>query len=200
MEEKLGQRGQMQIPLEMRVAVGADGTAVIKDYRWSTLGIKLEMLRVNTRNLNAQTAPADQPSSPTIKVTLKNVSTELLVLANPGNHCGFRLVAVESTSQDYLPADTSCNTVAPDKQALIKLQPEQEYAVELELSEPRWHVINGDKAQEIGALPTQEMFRIVYRSPDRAQLGSEPAAPGDDYNVWRGELPSQAFNAFGQID
>lgn len=193
MEARLGQRNEMQIPLEMRVAIGADGTAVIKDYRWSTLGIKLEMLRVSTRALNPQAAPPDQPLSPKIRVTLKNASAQSLTIADPGDHCGFSLVAVEWASQDYPAADTSCNIPVTNQNALIKLQAEQEYAVELELSARRWHVISDDTPQEIGALPTQEMFRIVYRSPDNAPQDGDP-------NVWRGELPSQAFNASGNID
>ncbi len=197
MEEKLGQRNELQIPLDMRVAVGTDGTAVIKDYRWSTLGIKLEMLRVDTRNPTAETPPANPQSSPKIKVTLKNVSTEALTLADPKNHCGFSLVPVDWTAKEYTAADKSCDAIALDKKSLITLQPEQEYAVELELGESRWHVVHEGKALEIGALPTQEMFRIVYHAPDEAQI---EVLGADGRAIWRGELPSQAFNAWGRID
>jgi uncharacterized membrane-anchored protein len=198
MEEKMGQRDDLQIPLDMRLAIGADGTAVIKDYRWSTLGIKLEMLRISTRNFNTETVPpVDQPLSPKIKLTLKNVSMEVLTLADPEDHCGFSLVSVEWASQDYPAADKSCDAFTVDKKALITLQPEQEYAVELELSEPRWHVIHEGKAREIGALPTQEMFRVIYRAPADAQIET---LGGDGHTIWRGELPSRAFNASGQVD
>jgi uncharacterized membrane-anchored protein len=190
MEEKLGQRNDMQIPLEVQIAVGADGTAVIKDYRWSALGIRLEVLRTNTSTVTGTPAPA-QPLSPRIKVTLRNASSQELTLADPGEHCGFSLVAVEWATTDYPAADRSCNTAAMNEKALIRLQPEQEYAVELELGAPRWHIIKDGKVQEIGALP-QEMFRIVYRSPDQVPAGED--------NLWRGELPSRAFNASGNID
>lgn len=196
MEEKLGQRDEMQIPLEMRVAVGADGTAVIKDYRWSALGIKLEILRADNADLNPRDAPPGQPRSPKIKVTLKNASSGTLAVADPGDHCGFRLVASEGTAGDYPMADTSCNGIQTGRNALITLQPEQEYAVELELGAPRWHVISEGKAVEIGGLPGQEMFRIVYRSPEQTEL----EAPGNVQSLWRGELPSRAFNASGRID
>jgi uncharacterized membrane-anchored protein len=188
MEEQLGQRNQLQIPLEMRIAIGADGTAVIKDYRWSALGIRLEVLRANTNV--AAGAPA-QPLSPHIKLTLQNASTETLTLADPGNHCGFRLIAVEWAAEDYPAADRSCDTVVIDEKALIRLEPKQEYSVELELGEARWHITKDGKAQEIGTLP-QEMFRLVYRSPDNTPPGV--------HDLWRGELPSRAFNASGNID
>ncbi len=190
MEETLGQRNELQIPLEMRVAVGADGTAAIKDYRWSALGIRLEVLRANT-NVALGTPASGQPLSPRIRLTLKNASTQALTLADPGEHCGFSMVAVEWANGDYPAADHSCDTVVVNEKALITLQPEQEYTIELELAAPRWHVIKDGTPQEIGAL-AQEMFRIVYRSPDQAP-------PGVD-NLWRGELPSRAFNASGNID
>lgn len=196
MEETLGQRNEMQVPLEIRVAVGGDGTAVIKDYRWSALGIKLEILRAGGRTPNPQEPPSAQPLSPKLKLTLKNASGQPLTLADPGDHCGFRLVAVEWAAGDYPMADASCSKTGLDQTALITLQPAQEYAVELELAAPRWHVISAGKPQEIGALPTQEMFRVVYRSPDPAQI----EALGGDFNFWPGELPSRAFNASGNID
>lgn len=196
MEEKLGRRDGVQLPLEMRVAIGGDGTAVIKDYRWSELGIKVEVVRIPGRPANPQEAPPDQPLSPRLKVILQNASARPLTLADPGDHCGFRLVAVEWAAGDYPMADISCAGIEPQKDPLITLQPEQEYAVELDLSAPRWHVISEGKTLEIGALPVQEMFRIVYRSPDPAQL----VALGGDYNFWLGELPSRAFNASGNID
>ena len=80
--------------MEVQLAVGGDGTAVIRDYRWSRLGIKLEMLRVTRRNRNRQPATPGQPLSPKVKVTLKNVSSEPLMIADPGPHCGFTMVAV----------------------------------------------------------------------------------------------------------
>lgn len=196
MEEKLGRRDGMQLPLEMRVAVGGNGTAVIKDYRWSELGIKLEVVRAPGRSAEPQETPSDQPLSPRLKVTLQNASARPLTLADPGDHCGFRLVTVEWAAVDYPMADTSCTKTGLQENSLITLQPEQEYAVELDLSTPRWHVVSASKSLEIGALPVQEMFRVVYRSPDPAQL----AALGGGYNFWQGELPSRAFNATGNID
>jgi uncharacterized membrane-anchored protein len=196
MEEKMGQRNGMQVPLEVRVAIGGDGTAVIKDYRWSALGIGLEILRPGNRPLDTPQTPPGQPLSPRVKVTLQNASPRPLALADPGDHCGFRLGAAEWEGDDYPMADTSCEEIGPDRSSLITLQAGQEYAVELELSAPRWHVMSEDGPREIGALPGQNMFRVVYRSPDSARI----KALGADYNIWPGELPSRAFNASGNID
>jgi uncharacterized membrane-anchored protein len=196
MEEKLGQRNKTQVPLEVSVAVGGDGTAVIKDYRWSALGIGLEILRPGNRPLDTPQTPSGQPLSPRVKVTLQNASPQPLALADPGDRCGFRLVAAEWVDADYPMTDTSCDGIGLDRSSLITLQPQQEYAVELELSAPRWHVMGADGPREIGALTAQEMFRVVYRSPDPAQI----EALGADYDIWQGQLPSRAFNASGNID
>ncbi len=195
-EQRRGSRNKIQVPMEVRLAVGGDGTAVIRDYRWSRLGIKLEMLRVTRRNRNRQPATPGQPLSPKVKVTLKNVSSEPLMIADPGPHCGFTMVAVNWSRQEYGPADHACETVVWRDADLRALQPEQEYAVELELSEPRWHVIWSGSTMEIGALPSPEMFRIVYQAPAQAQT----ASPQSSGRLWLGELPSRAFNAVGRID
>jgi uncharacterized membrane-anchored protein len=191
MEEMLGQRNQMQRPLEMRVAIGADGTAVIKDHRWGPLGMQTEILRSNPMRFNNATNQMERqpgPLSPKLKITLKNFSDQPLILANPGKHCGFTLTVVEWGTQEYPMTDSSCAGIKLSKDALITLPPQQTHAFEIDLSEPRWHVRHENKDQEIGALPGNEMFRLVYRAP----AGNE--------NVWPGELASQAFNASGQID
>jgi hypothetical protein len=64
----------------------------------------------------------------------------------------------------------------------------------LDLSEPRWHVIDQGKVIEIGALPGFAQFRIEYRAPQAAAL------PAGAQNVWQGRMASQAFNASGLID
>ncbi len=63
-ETRRGLRGGLQVPMEVRVALGNDGTAVIKDFRWSPLGIQVEILRVNRRARAPMTTRAPPPTSP----------------------------------------------------------------------------------------------------------------------------------------
>ncbi|NIU76164.1 MAG: hypothetical protein GWN71_22155, partial [Gammaproteobacteria bacterium] len=66
-------------------------TAVIRDFRWSRLGMQLEMLRVPQRNRNASPDEVQGPLSPKIRVRLENVSDAPVAIADPGDRCGFHL-------------------------------------------------------------------------------------------------------------
>ena len=184
-EQRRGTRDALQVPMEVEVAVAPSGTAVIRGYRWSRLGMKLEVLRRPApRNRNAP-AP-DQPLSPKLRITLANASDAPLSVVDAGEHCAFRLVPVEWAPQPYPPASRACSGEQPAPRT-IALAPGETYSAELDLSEPRWHVLANGKPAEIGALPGIAQFRIEYRA---AGAGS----------VWRGRMASQAFNASGVID
>jgi len=191
-EQRRGTRDKLQVPMEVEVAVGSSGKAVIRGYRWSRLGMKLEMLRrPQRRSRNAPPPPG--PLSPKLRVTLENTADAPLTLVDAGEHCAFRLVAVEWAAQTYPPAPTTCDAMQESPES-IALEPGQTYSVELDLSEPRWHVLEKGKTVEIGALPALAQFRIEYRAPQTSAAAA--GAPG----VWQGRLPSQAFTANGIID
>jgi uncharacterized membrane-anchored protein len=184
-EERRGTRDALQVPMEVEVAVAPSGTAVIRGYRWSRLGMKLEVLRRPApRNRNAP-AP-DSPLSPKLRITLANASDAPLSVVDAGEHCAFHLVPVEWAPQPYPPASRACGVEQPAPRT-IALAPGSTYSAELDLSEPRWHVLAGGAPAEIGALPGVAQFRIEYRG-----AGDRP--------VWRGRIASQAFNASGVID
>lgn len=190
-ETRRGTRNELQVPMEVEVAVAASGTAVIRGYRWSRLGMKLEMLRQPARRVRNAPAPAG-PLSPKLRVTLANVADAPVSVVDAGEHCAFHLVPVAWAPQPYAPASQACAGVPPAAQ-VITLAPGQTYSAELDLSEPRWHVLAGDKAVEIGELQAGAQFRIEYRA-------LEPAAAAGASSLWRGRIASQAFNANGIID
>jgi len=201
-----GTRSRIQVPMEVQVAIGGDGTAVLRDFRWSELGMQLEMLRMNrpNRGNNANTGQnqAITTLSPKVKVSLKNVSDAALVIVDWGEHCGFKLVPVRWAMQTYTPVDTTCNPRPLAKQAFISLEPDQSYQAEMDLSKPRWHMlIKNNKgvtsAGEIGIDNNSDMFRIVYQSPKPSQFSQVTVAI---QNIWQGQMPSRAFNARGRID
>lgn len=196
METRLGSRNALQVPIEMQIAVGNDGTAVITGHRWSKLGIQLEVVRTNNRQPNNQEATEEGPLSPAVKVTLKNVSDQPLTLANPGDHCAFELVWVSNSNNDYQLADKSCEQTMLTARDLVQLQPDESYTAEIDFSQPRWHIRHNDKVQEIGAFDGWQQFRLVYRSPEREQAEQfSDAAP-----FWLGEMPTPAFNGRGRVD
>lgn len=193
-EQRRGTRDGLQVPMEVEVAIGASGTAVIRGYRWSRLGVKLEMLRRPApRRPNAP--PPEGPLSPKLRITLANASDAPLAVVDFGDHCAFQLVPVDWGPQlPQVPTVESCKTAKPSAADVITLAPNQSHSVELDLSEPRWHVLKDGKPVEIGALPGLAQFRIEYRAP------TGDALPLDAKNVWRGRMASQAFNASGVVD
>lgn len=200
-EEKRGRRGGMQVPMEVAIAVSKKGVAVLKDYRWSALGLQIEFLPNEIEEpagQNAQTAAVWR--SPVLKVTLENVSQSPQRLDNPGDNCGFTLVADQRARQAFTAVENSCMQSVPDSESsesIVTLAPGEQYSVELDLSAPRFHLSSRNEADEeitgeIAAFPGNPSFRIVYQSPT--------ADVTDETDSWSGRLPSQAFSAGGRID
>ena len=193
LEEKMGFWGEIQVPLEVEVALGKDGTAVTRGYRWSDLGIKTEILAMPQRNRDGTD---NGVTSPKIKLTIKNVSTQPLVIVDNEFHCGFALESEEWTDLEYPPATNACDNYRPGATDIIQLQPEQEQAFEFDLSQPRWYKLIEGEAKEIGTLRTGERFRLIYHSPSPDALSTLTTST----QLWQGELPSQAFLPTGRID
>ncbi len=197
-EKRRGGRDSLQVPMEVLVAVGGDGTAVVKDFRWSRLGIQLEILRFNRRGPDGKPQHPDQPLSPRLRLTLKNVSAEPLLLFDSPDQCQLRLLPVEQALHPYRPVDKQCDDLAVDKSLLRRLEPDKSRTIEIELSDSRWLIDHDGEPKEIGALPVTAMFRLQYRAPSGQQLVrlEEP----ERRLLWRGTLPSRAFNVSGRID
>jgi uncharacterized membrane-anchored protein len=193
-EERRGTRDGLQVPMEVEVALSGSGTGVIRGYRWSRLGMKLEMLRrPEPRRANAPPPPG--PLSPKVRVSLANASNAPIAVADDTAHCTFHLVPVQwAAPAEQAILEQGCKEGTAIGLEVITLAPGQMHSVELDLSEPRWHVIDQGKVIEIGALPGFAQFRIEYRAPQAAAL------PAGAQNVWQGRMASQAFNASGLID
>jgi len=189
-EERRGVRNGLQVPMEVEVALASSGKAVIRGYRWSRIGMKLEVLRRPVPRVRNAPAPTG-PLSPKLRLTLANASEAPVAIADAGEHCAFHLVPVAWATQPTPPVSPGC-AGAPAEIRTITLAPEESYSVELDLSEPRWQVLEGGQAVEIGALRALTQFRIEYRTPE--------GAAADDKALWRGRLASQSFNASGVVD
>jgi len=193
-EDRRGTRDGLQVPMEVEVALSGSGTGVIRGYRWSRLGMKLEMLRrPEPRRPNAP--PPQGPLSPKVRISLANASDAPIAVADDAAHCTFHLVPVQwaAPAQQAIVAQ-GCKDSTPTGTEVITLAPGQMYSVELDLSDARWHVLDQGKVIEIGAMAGFAQFRIEYRAPQAAAL------PAGAQNVWQGRMASQAFNATGQID
>ena len=194
-EEQRGTRGTVQVPMEVEVGLGRSGTGVIRGYRWSRLGIRLEIVRPGPRRVMSPvpghpTSVEDPsvPLSPLVRVTLANVSDAPLTLADSPDHCAFRLLPAGWDEATYAPSAASC---AEEVIQATELAPGQSFSVDLDLATPRWHVLRDGKLVEIGALPAGAMFRVEYGTPAKAGLTDR---------LWRGRLTTARFNASGAVD
>jgi hypothetical protein len=193
-EQRRGTRVSVQVPMEVEVAIGRSGKAVVRGYRWSPLGVKLEIVRqAARRNRPREGGPVEEPEaplSPAVRVTLVNTSDAAVAIADTDRHCAFRLVPTAWTRADIAPANDACGGSAGGVR-VITLEPGESYVLDADLSSPRWHVVHDGKAMEIGALDEAAQLRIEYRAPDAVAL-----APG----VWRGRLRTPRFTGNGVID
>lgn len=206
-EKKRGIRGGLQTAIEVEIAVGKNGTAILTDYRWSDLGIQIELtdnfrLRAADAEQRVQSASGDdlRTDNNQLILSIQNVSENPITLNNPGDNCGFRLEPANRNSS-YSEAANSCtdlNLLAP-----LTLAPEQKHLVEIDLANPRWFVeFNDNDSVTTGDLRTfnsTQMVRIVYRGA-QAILPLNSSADSAHHEFWRGDLLSQGFNARGRID
>ncbi len=191
-EKRRGNRTDTQVPLEMAIAVGSNGKAVISGYRWSPLGIGLQVLRNSPQN----TQQPPPPTSVTVQLTLANASDKPLAIVILPDDCSFSLEPVPWAKQQWAPVHDACNSALPSDSDVVVLAPGQEKRIDLDFASDRWRVAADDKVSQIGALDWTEQFRIVYRPPDEREC--RHLEQGD--LIWHGYLPTRIFHGRGQID
>jgi len=189
-EQRRGGRNEIQIPLEMEIAVASNGRAVIKGHRWSPLGMGLKILESSPRN-----DPHGRRSAK-ISLALKNVSDSPLALVKLPNQCSFSLEPINHNHTNWVPDNATCDTLAPVEEDIIVLAPDREQAFVFDFSEQRWWVKKNNTPVEIGTLNMWERFRLVYRPPDESQC----LHVNEKDLIWHGYLPSRAFHGVGNID
>jgi uncharacterized membrane-anchored protein len=190
--EHLRNRGDIQVPLEMAVAVRGDGLAVIKDYRWSALGIGLEL----------HTAPEDAAAPRNVlaaTVRLLNAGqNELAIVDLPGAR-SLSLVPDQRWGNSpwrWVGEDQDVPDPQPDD--VIVLQPGQDHAIRVDFADPAWFVVNsaesgsGAAAQSLTGVSRDwsARFRLVYHAPSREACQNLPHAD----LIWHGRLATRAFS------
>jgi uncharacterized membrane-anchored protein len=193
MEKRLGRRNEVQVPLEMQIAVGRGGKAVIKDHRWSPIGIGLQVLRSPPPD-NRRTT---EPISAKVALTLANASDAALALVILPDSCSFSLETSQTAKKEWTLANNACQPLQPKDEDVLVLNPGQQKIFEIDFSDSRWFVQteNGSPV-EIGTLDWSEQFRLIYRPPDQTACSH---LENSDI-IWHGYLPSRAFHGRGRID
>lgn len=191
-EKRRGNRTDVQVPLEMEIAVGPNGKAVIKSHRFSPLGIGLQWLR--NPPLNSEGGAASPGAA--FQLTLANASDKPLAIVDLPRYCSFSLEPVPWAKKGWVPAQNPCEEVFPSDLDVVTLAPGQQKRFDFDFSAERWRVKDNGDVQQIGALDLTEQFRIVYRPP-----GEEQCRHLSRQDItWHGYLPSRVFHGRGQID
>ena len=195
-------RDGIQVPLEMKVAVSPGGLAVLKDYRWSALGIGLdleakEVVGANTRR-QRQTVAAT--------VRLLNASSNDLAIVDLPRARSLALVPdAQSGDSAWRWSHEGEAQLAPEPGHVIVLKPGQIHAFKVTFDDPVWSVTKQETEPSAKPAPIKladltpdwsARFRLEYRPPDRAACAHLPNAN----LIWHGRLPSRAFNPGGNID
>lgn len=189
-EEQRGTRTELQVPLEMELALGQNGTAIITGHRWSPLGIGLTVKRQIERD-----APPEARSA-ILELTLKNTIDRPLSLVMLPNLCSFNLVSVKTAPQDLSPKRPECENMALRPDMWVTFAPDEERVYTFDLNQPPWLIEQNDEPVSIGTLGWKQRFRLVYRTPEN--MPSPPAS--DNTLIWTSDLPSRAFHGRGRID
>lgn len=192
-EKRRGDRTGVQVPLEMAIAVDHKGTAATKGYRWSPLGIGLQIVRNPGNNPQSR----ETPGSAAVRLTLANASDQPLAIVNLPNDCSFSLEPVPWTVRRWVLADSYCRPAPPTDADVLVLAPGEEKSIDIDFASDRWRVKADDNASHhIGTLDWSEQFRLVYRPPE----------PEDCRHlqhrdlIWHGYLASRVFHGRGQVD
>ena len=193
-ERQRGTRNDWQTAMEVAVAVNRTGTAVIRDYRWSDLAVKLEDL---TERPTDPVAARENNPSPLLRFSIRNASDRPIAIANDGDDCAFTLEAADG--HVFSTVFTGCEARMGAVSDITVLQPEEEYSRELNLAQPRWHMRTDTFSGEVGKLDGWQRFRLVYRALPVESQGAD----NDGESVpqfWLGRLTSPAFSNRGRID
>ncbi len=205
-EKRAGRGNDIHVPLEVEVALGSDGTAVAKGYRWGQLGIGLEITeRAQVRNNNwnsrgEQSAPEDKNvkirKSPKLKIILKNASDRPLAVVNLPDSRSFNAVSA-SLGKEWVFSKTFGKPAIPRDEDVIVLKPQEEMSFYFDFADPRWFVNGEKKPDEIGVVCNEwsDMFRIIYAAPSRDECNGLEKKD----LIWHGNIITRRFNA-GRID
>lgn len=193
-------------PMDVTVAVGSSGIAVLKTTAWEPLGITFTVDRPAQR-------PPRQPSQPWqptpltgLTVTLHNYGDQDLAIVNLPGGKSFRLVPnTRFGSNNYVWADASePGHVAVQPSDIIVLKPGAKHDIHIDLTQARWWIKDTRKPSS-DSIPLQKVpqedgwatsFRIEYAPPAADVVRDLPNA-----NLIRhAPLRSRAFNANQGVD
>ena len=191
----------IQVPMDMEVALGRDGTAVLKGYRWSTLGMRVD-IQAGTGPEPAKSADtaATQKGTPqpkTIKITLANASSAPVAVVLPADLRTLRFQRLDDWTGPGIDASVPRTDLPPLTDADVRLlQPRETVTVEIDPNKPEWFVKPKTDAppQSLAQLANADMpgVRVVYEAPPQAACAKLREAG----RIWHEPLPSRTISSY----
>ncbi|MFO7871713.1 MAG: GDYXXLXY domain-containing protein [Kiritimatiellia bacterium] len=181
-EEKRRRDDGIRIPMEVEVALGGNGLGVITGYRWSSIGIGLDITEDEDRN------PV------TATVTLLNASDKPLAVVALPEAGSLELVPDMRT----LRGEATWQWVGRSEQTEVKdqhivvLQPEETHRITVDFTDPAWFVQReGGKPVSLSTPGRRrwQRFRFVYNGPPPSETQNLQKSD----IIWHGEVVTAAF-------
>ena len=185
----------VQVPLDMDVAIGGNGLAVLRGHRWAPLGMGLRLER-RARTTRGRR----QPWTGIAELALLNASERPVAIVDLPNGGSFELLPIERWQKNPCrwPGRPDESQEVRDEHVRL-LAPGERHTVRVDLNQAPWHVAPTEGAQPrsvVGLEESRFWFRLVYRPPPPERSAGVAHAAA----IWHGELQSPAFNGRQRVD
>ncbi len=194
-----------RVSLEMAVALGWGGLAVLKGHRLGPLEIGLDLIRHPT---DQGQRPPGSGNEVVVGATLllRNASATNLAVVDLPEGRSFALVPdFRWATHEWRWAGAGEIVPAPHPTNVIVLEPGAIHRTRLNFTNAMWWVVPAVEGAPATARPLNEItntgwprprFRFEYRPPSGPALQGLPQAG----LIWQGRLLSPAFSPFGDVD
>ncbi|RXK56442.1 hypothetical protein ESB00_11415 [Oleiharenicola lentus] len=193
-------------PMAVSVAVGGNGTAVLKNFAWEPLGLTITLQRPPTESRDP-TRPSQQIQRPinAVIATLHNYGDKNLAIVDLPGGRSFRLVPNALMNHNRFvwapPADFA--VPAPRAENIIVLKPGESLAIQIDLTDRDWWIRDITKPEIPPAAMSQRdnwdwnaSFRLEYVPPSADAVRGLTNAD----LIRHAPLRSRAFSAMQGID
>ena len=185
----------VQVPLDMDVAVGGSGIAVLRGHQWAPLGLGLRLERPPRT-----TGRRRQPWTGIVELALLNASEQPIAIVDLPDGGSFDLLPIERWRDNpsrWIGRNKESPNVRDEDVRL--LAPGERHTLRINLRDEAWFVTGPEDASPRTLVDRDNgsyWFRLVYRPPSSESIEGLAHAAA----IWHGQLLSRAFNGRQMVD